>query len=144
MNKKYLSLLILLCLFIIERIAKFLALKYAFQGYFCCQNWLGIKLLYNPGIAFGLPIPTLISLIISSLIIILLIIAIIKNFHKKPFLTLPLGLIVIGASSNLIDRIKYQQIIDFLHLGPWPVFNLADSFIVLGALLLIWHQLKKS
>jgi signal peptidase II len=69
--------------------------------------------------------------------------AVIKNFQQKQHLILPLGLIIIGALSNIIDRLRYGQIIDFLHIGPWPIFNLADGLIVFGALLLIWQQARR-
>ncbi len=44
-----------------------------------------------------------------------------------------LGLMLGGAVGNLIDRIRLGCVIDFLNLGGWPVFNLADSAIVIGA-----------
>ncbi len=52
------------------------------------------------------------------------------------------GLIAIGAINNLIDRLQYGAVIDYLRVGWWPVFNLADSMIVIGVILLVWKQIK--
>lgn len=46
--------------------------------------------------------------------------------------------ILSGAIGNLIDRILFGFVRDFIDLRIWPVFNLADSFMVIGILLLIW------
>ncbi len=55
-------------------------------------------------------------------------------------------LILGGALGNIIDRLRYGQVIDFLdfHLGRhhWPTFNLADSFIFCGVVLLAWTILR--
>jgi len=57
---------------------------------------------------------------------------------KKPFfLNLGVYLIIGGAVGNLIDRLAYSYIVDFIDLKIWPVFNMADSAITIGALLVI-------
>jgi len=50
---------------------------------------------------------------------------------------LPIALIIGGAVGNLIDRIAYGNVIDFIDLGFWPVFNIADSSITIGSILLV-------
>lgn len=45
---------------------------------------------------------------------------------------LSLGLLLGGASGNLIDRLRWNEVIDFIAVGFWPVFNLADAAIVIG------------
>jgi signal peptidase II len=47
-------------------------------------------------------------------------------------------LVVTGALGNLYDRVVYAYVVDFLHLHHWPVFNVADSCISVGACLLAW------
>ena len=53
-----------------------------------------------------------------------------------------LSLILAGAIGNLIDRIRFGCVIDFLDFRIWPVFNVADSAITIGAVLLILQMLK--
>lgn len=51
-------------------------------------------------------------------------------------------LIMAGAISNIIDRLIFGCVMDFINIGFWPIFNLADSFIVLGGILLLAKYLK--
>lgn len=59
-----------------------------------------------------------------------------------------LGLIIGGAVGNVIDRVHYGAVLDFLdfHLGQyhWPAFNLADAFICIGACILIFLEIFKN
>ncbi|MBE3589512.1 MAG: signal peptidase II [Firmicutes bacterium] len=48
------------------------------------------------------------------------------------------GLVLGGAMGNLVDRLRYGEVIDFLHLHHWPVFNVADTCVVTGGLLVAW------
>jgi hypothetical protein len=80
------------------------------------------------------------------------------NLGFRIFGSYKLGLLLIlsGAVANIIDRLIYGCVIDFIDLkfwpasnamhsiAGWPVFNLADSFIVLGVILILLEQLKKS
>lgn len=66
--------------------------------------------------------------------------------HRQEFrLSLALTLVLGGALGNVIDRLRFGAVIDFIqwHLAGfyWPAFNLADAAIFLGAALLIWDQL---
>ena len=49
---------------------------------------------------------------------------------------LSLGLQLGGAMGNLLDRLRQGEVVDFIDIGPWPIFNLADSSIVIGIFLL--------
>jgi signal peptidase II len=55
--------------------------------------------------------------------------------------TVALGLILGGAAGNLLDRLRLGYVVDFIDLRWWPVFNLADSAVVIGACLLALHSL---
>ena len=52
-----------------------------------------------------------------------------------------LGLLLGGAVGNLIDRIRFGEVVDFIDVGAWPVFNLADSAIVVGVIIIIFYLL---
>jgi len=55
-----------------------------------------------------------------------------------------LGLILGGALGNLADRVVLGRVVDFIDLGVWPVFNIADSCITIGAAVLVFSMLLKN
>lgn len=59
--------------------------------------------------------------------------------NHRPVMRVVLGLIMGGAFGNIIDRIRLGYVVDFIQVGWWPIFNLADSAITLGAALLMLH-----
>ena len=52
------------------------------------------------------------------------------------------GLVAGGALGNLIDRVRLDYVIDFIDLRVWPVFNVGDSAITIGVVLLLWQSLR--
>ncbi len=68
------------------------------------------------------------------------------RFAETRLLSVALGLVAGGALGNVIDRILYGAVVDFLdfHIGDWhwPAFNVADSAITVGVVLLILDSLK--
>lgn len=101
----------------------------------------------NPGVAFGLfqySSPGFRDLLITASSIALLVVLALLWKNKQSSRTgYAMALIVGGACGNLLDRILHGQVVDFLlfYVGShsWPVFNLADSAIVIGAALLVWE-----
>ena len=116
-------------------------------------SFLNFYLIWNEGIAFGLlnfdsqKIYNIITIIIILISLIILFYALkLKNYSGYFFL-----LIFGGALGNLYDRIKFQAVPDFIdiHVGNyhWFIFNVADIFITLGVVCLIFDELflnKKS
>ena len=103
-------------------------------------------LVYNPGAAFsflaqapgwqrGLFIA--IALVASAWIVFLL-----RRHWRETLFSFALALILGGAVGNLIDRVVYGAVVDFLDFHAagwhWPAFNVADSAITVGAVLLVW------
>ena len=95
----------------------------------------------NYGAAFSLFENERIFLIIASLVIIGFVI---YYYSKYKSLQLGLSLVLAGAISNLIDRIFRGYIVDFINVGIWPVFNLADMYNVAGVLMVIFLLKKES
>ncbi len=93
----------------------------------------------NYGAAFGILQDYTTFLIIISLVIII----ICFYYYKNKELRMGLSFILAGAVGNLIDRIFLGYVRDFIDLKFFPVFNLADSFNVIGAILLIYLNFKK-
>lgn len=57
---------------------------------------------------------------------------------ERPLLWLPTGMLIGGALGNLIDRLVHGSVTDFIKLPAWPAFNLADTAITLGVLVLLY------
>lgn len=126
--KKYLLPIILL---IIDQITKYVAATYAAPG----GLFVFVK---NYGIIFGFaqginPVMVWISVLAAGVVGYLLY----KTTHEQ----IGLGLILAGIVGNGIDRIIHGYVIDFISVGTFPVFNIADSCIVLGVVYLIGQEL---
>ena len=103
--------------------------------------FLNIVHVRNKGVTFGLlseSLQPIVFIILSLVIVGFLIDYARKNKGYRPFISLIVG----GAIGNVIDRIVYGSVIDFLdfHLGKyhWPAFNIADSAIVIGVFVLFF------
>jgi signal peptidase II len=60
-----------------------------------------------------------------------------RSGARHPVLPVALGLLIGGSASNLIDRVRLGHVTDFIDVRYWPAFNLADSFIVSGVVILL-------
>ncbi len=107
-------------------------------------NFLNIVFTWNPGTAFSMfrglgDSAPWVMIIATGIIIALLIYYLARG--AKSYERAPLILIIGGALGNLVDRIRFGAVIDFLdfHIGGahWPAFNIADSFITIGVCLYI-------
>jgi signal peptidase II len=99
---------------------------------------LSIHHVQNSGIAFGLfanatPIVTLLTAIAVGWMLYFFA----RSGARHPVLPVALGLLIGGSASNLIDRVRLGHVTDFIDLGFWPAFNLADAFIVSGVVILL-------
>ena len=100
---------------------------------------LRITHISNTGSAFGLfPNQTLFLLIASLVGIAVLLIFFRKQAGQGFMVRTSLGLQLGGAAGNLVDRITMGKVTDFIDVGAWPVFNLADASIVTGIVILAW------
>lgn len=103
-------------------------------------SWLEFTYSENPGIAFGLPVSGT-FLLILNLLIILGLMAFVLHFldFRTTSAKLAVGFILGGALGNFYDRLAFGIVRDFLRIGIWPTFNLADAAIVTGVILLCLH-----
>lgn len=98
----------------------------------------------NPNLAFSLPLPNWLILTLTFIILVILLVWLKKLIVKKSILIWPVSLIILGAVSNLMDRLNYGGVVDFIDLPYFSVFNLSDVYISIGVIwLLIWEFNKK-
>ncbi len=103
-----------------------------------------ITLVHNRGAAFGILKNQVPLFIFTSIFAIILVYySLKKNIQQKTY-TVSLTLILGGALGNLIDRLFFGYVIDFLDFRIWPVFNIADSAVTIGAILLGWSVFKRT
>jgi signal peptidase II len=106
--------------------------------------------IHNEGAAFGLSIGSyssqiflVLAAIASALVLYLLLTAPREERMQRVALALILG----GALGNIIDRIRWSMVVDFIQVGVaghfWPIFNVADSAVTIGAAMLAWTYLFK-
>ncbi len=141
---------ILIGSFLLDQITKIIVRNtmYLGQSIPVLGNFAKFTYVENPGMAFGLQIGNgTIFTILSILAIIGItyyLFVIVKDDIKTQ---IPLALILGGALGNLIDRILYSRVVDFMDIGlktiRWPVFNVADSVVVIGMFILAYQMLTE-
>ena len=111
------------------------------------QDLLHFTYVTNDGMAFGLSFPggRHILLIMTILLTGFIIGFLWKEKNGHPFIKYGLALILSGAIGNLIDRLLYGKVVDFLDLMigdfHWYIFNIADSSVTIGMILFIIHSI---
>ena len=107
-------------------------------------SWVSITHVTNTGAAFGL-FPDRGSFFV--VIAVIVVAAIIFYYRHLPagqwWIKVSLGLQLGGALGNLLDRLRLGYVIDFIDFKIWPVFNLADSSIVVGVAILAYYLLRE-
>ncbi|MBU0709402.1 MAG: signal peptidase II [Candidatus Omnitrophica bacterium] len=128
----------------LDQLTKFLITKnLAHQESFpLLRGIFHLTLTHNTGAAFGILKNQVPLFIFTSLFAVFLIYVNIRKHREGKLYGLALSLILGGALGNLIDRVRLGYVIDFLDFRIWPVFNLADSAITIGAVLLGYSILR--
>lgn len=149
-HKKYLlSAFISLSIIILDQFTKYLIIKSfsLYQSLTIIEHYFTIVHTRNRGIAFGLLSGQssgirVILLIITSLLAIAFILYLLQSLRDtNTYAIVTLSLILGGAIGNLIDRVRWGEVVDFIDLHwyhyHWPAFNCADSAISTGLVLLL-------
>lgn len=103
--------------------------------------WLRLVLVHNTGAAFGLfgggdrPLAAVGALAAAGLWWV-------SGRAARPAVAWALGLVLGGAVGNLLDRLVRHAVVDFVSVGPWPVFNLADAAVTVGVVWLAWELVR--
>jgi len=152
MTSKTVSWLLLSALIVVlDQITKFVVVRSLVAGQPVeITSFFNLVLVYNPGAAFSFladgtgwqrGLFLVIAMVASVWIVYLL-----RRYPHQHLFALALALILAGAVGNLIDRITVGAVIDFLDFHAfgyhWPAFNVADSAITCGAVLLVCDALR--
>lgn len=106
-------------------------------------GFLAFTHVHNRGIAFSLlgGIPLLVPALIALTLLFLLFYNR-SRWSRRPLTQSALALVSGGAIGNLIDRVRFGAVVDFIDVHVWPVFNLADLAVTAGAGLLIFTLIR--
>ncbi|MEQ9491916.1 MAG: signal peptidase II [Alphaproteobacteria bacterium] len=113
-------------------------------------GFIDLVMVWNRGVSFGFfgsdssAAPLILSALAAAIVVVLFVWM--RRVHDR-FLTLALGLVIGGAIGNIIDRLQWGAVADFISVtlsfiplalfNPWPAFNVADAAISIGVVLIL-------
>jgi signal peptidase II len=104
--------------------------------------------IHNEGAAFGLSIgeySSQVFLVLAAIASVLVLYLLLTAPRAERMQRIALALILGGALGNIVDRIRWSMVVDFIQVGVaghfWPIFNVADSAVTVGAAMLAWTYL---
>jgi len=122
------------------------------ESFIVIGGFFNITYIRNPGAAFGFLAGTspmfrsIFFMAVTMIVIVMILYYISKNHAEEMLGSFSLSLILSGALGNMIDRLRFGEVVDFLdvYIGShhWPAFNVADSAISIGAVLLVVDLLR--
>ena len=130
---------------VLDQLVKWLVRESLDRGDFIAVIWpLKIVHVTNSGAAFGIlqgagPLLVITSLVGMAAIVIFLF----NPTFAHPLMRLGLAFMLGGAIGNLIDRVRVGEVVDFVKVPNFPAFNVADSAVTIGVLLLLWAMLRE-
>jgi signal peptidase II len=104
---------------------------------------VGLTLAHNEGVAFGLANGGGAVLVALPLLALAFVGVLFARDPTRPWIWVAFGLLAGGALGNLADRVRAGAVTDFVEVGSWPPFNLADVAIVLGVAILALSYLRE-
>jgi signal peptidase II len=97
---------------------------------------IGLTLSHNSGVAFGLASGGGTRLVVLTVIALAVVGYVFARNPTRPGMWVAAGLLAGGALGNLADRVRADAVTDYIQIGSWPAFNLADVAVTAGVLLL--------
>ncbi len=140
-NFEFIFLIVFISVLLLDQLTKHLV-----RNYLTRPIDLGVfSIVYttNTGIAFSMlkNLP-LIPMIVAALVVLVIFVKR-KDLLSDKISSVGFGLVVAGAAGNLIDRFAFSRVTDFMDFHFWPVFNIADSALTIGAIILVIYFWKK-
>ena len=145
----FINLLVIIIIFSLDRISKFYVIHKSetnLSSNLFTSKFLNINLIWNEGIAFGLfsfdekayyNILTILIILVTLIIFWMILQS--KRFERLAFI-----MIFGGSLGNIFDRLFYSAVPDFIDFHTknfhWFIFNVADIFITIGVIILIYHE----
>jgi signal peptidase II len=102
-----------------------------------------LTLARNIGSAFGLPAPAWVTTAVSLIVCVVVLVWVARGGGASLVRAIALGLVLGGAVGNLADRVRAGAVVDFIDLGIWPVFNVADIGLTIGIGLLMLEAIRR-
>ncbi len=125
---------------ILDQVTKFYARENLETPINIIKDWLKFDYAENTGIAFSLPVAYQILIPLSVLVCLYLGYVLFSQSNLSKAKYWGFLILLTGAVGNLIDRIYFGFVTDFISIWQFPIFNLADTFISLGLIALIWDE----
>lgn len=123
----------------LDQLTKALVIHTMSQNQSFSLGILDIRHVHNYGAAFGMMQNAGVLFIVIAVIVLAIVFIFWPRISRaEPFVIVSLALITGGTVGNLIDRLRFGYVVDFIDLRWWPVFNVADSCICVGVGLLVW------
>ncbi len=148
-NTRISSLTIALIIFILDQWSKFSILQHPELSNYktiAVTSFFNLVLVFNRGVSFGMfagQNQPLLLIAIAAIILSILIVWLWGN--SSLMVAIGIGFIIGGALGNVVDRILYGAVVDFLdfHINDlhWPAFNIADSFVFIGVVVLCVYSM---
>jgi signal peptidase II len=135
-TRGYFTVIIFILLLMLDRITKFWATTLTAEKDY---GILAFTYVTNTGAGFSLLSGMNTWLAVLSIIVLIIIIYFRKDIPKLSLMTISVGIL-----GNLIDRVFYGSVIDFINFKFWPVFNVADSLICIGVIYWIIMLFKEN
>ena len=122
----------------IDRWLKYLALGGVSREFGTAQ----FVLFKNDALVFSWPAPNLVAVVLMLIAIVVVMYVTWRKWQQHVILGYLGGLLMLlGAFSNLYDRLAYGYVVDWAYVGPWwPVFNVADLMVAAGLVLILWRR----
>lgn len=129
---------------LVSLVSKFLAEVLLIERFPVLGEFIGLSLVRNAGVAFGIMFPSVVQgALIAGALLLVGILA--YRSRQETLRSVSFGLIIGGALANIVDRLDDQLVTDFIQVGAFPTFNAADSCITVGVVILLgweWWQAR--
>ncbi len=143
-NKRIaIALIISSVLIVVDQLIKIIVRKYN-PDFVLIRNFLDLTFVKNTGAGFGLLRDFLPFLRFLNIIAIVFIVGLLIYTKKSLLADISLALIFGGAVGNLLDRVIFGFVTDFISFSFWPVFNIADSAVTIGVIMLAYCLISET